>query len=754
MAIREMLAARLGEGDAVTHKPRLYDLSRAGDLADLEPLLPSLLVLDTIEDQLGDLVAAREPALPLGAAERDDRIERLLDGRSTHEYGRWVHYPWSSRLVHVLPPNEFDELRGDRNRYKQLPAERALMRNKTIAIAGLSVGQAAAMTLALEGVAGHFRLADFDTLSLSNLNRLRAGVHELLINKAVLTARALYELDPYLDIQIFPDGVTETNLDSFLVGADLLVEECDDLFMKVKLRERARELRMPVVMDTSDGGLLDIERFDREPERPILHGLLFGIAASDLKQLSAREKLPFALSVVGVDRVSPSMAASLCEVNVTISTWPQLASSVMLGGALVTDAARRIFVGELQMSGRFYVDLDQLVRDGSAVQLAKPEPLALETVEEARSAPKPIALPMETAGSIGKDELRFLIAHAVLAPSGGNAQPWCFTWTGDHLDCFIDGARARTFLDIDGFASCVALGAAVENIAIAASRLGRSITVEPFPDSSQPLLAARVKIGPRSSVETSALFERIGQRVTNRRLAPPRPLDVADEESLRTALTHTDARLRIVKERDAMARVGEWLGRIDRLRFLTPAMHADLMSEVRWTPDEVARTRDGIDIATLDVTASDRAVMRVLSSPSTMARLKRLGGGRALERPSQVAVAASAALALVTIPGIDRGSYFDGGRQLQRVWLAATSRGLAVQPVSVLPFLLARLDQHGVDEEARSVLQPIRDPFRALFGVPEGHAMILLARLSYADPPSARALRRPVDDVLTLRVPG
>jgi hypothetical protein len=652
--------------------------------------------------------------------------------------------------VHLLPPAEFDELRGDRNRYKQLPSERALLKSKTIAIAGLSVGQAAVLTLALEGIGGRFHLADFDALALSNLNRLRAGVHELSLNKAVITARALYELDPYVELRLFPEGVGEANLDQFLSGADLLIEECDDLYMKVRLRERARELRLPVLMDTSDGGLLDIERFDREPERPLLHGLLSGFSAAELKGLTTKEKLPFVLSGLGIDRMSPAMAASLCEVKESISTWPQLGSSVVLGGALVADAARRIFLGELGGSGRFYVDLDQLVRDGASAPIPAPEPLAVETVDEARRAPEPPRPPAAHDGPPTPDEIRFLVAHAVMAPSGGNAQPWHFHWDGHALDCTLDAERAGTFLDVDGTASWIALGAATENLALASARLQRAIEVEPFPDAATPLLACRMRFASRAPVEVSPLAERIYQRVTNRRLATPQPLAAADAERLRAALTLDGAQLALVTERDAMARVGEWLGHADRVRFLSPLMHAELVRELRWTPAEVARTRDGVDLATLDVSASDRAVLRVLSSPSTMAQLKRLGGGAALERPARNSVAGASALALLTVPGVEHRSYFDGGRQLQRVWLAATSIGLAMQPLGVLPFLLTRLDRGALDDDMRAALGPIRDPFRALFGVPEGQAMILLVRLAHAGPPAARALRRSVDEVLTI----
>jgi hypothetical protein len=76
-----------------------------------------------------------------------------------------------------------------------------------------------------------------------------------------------------------------SRVDAFLVEggpADLLVEECDSLDIKLLLRERARAHRIPVVMETSDRGMLDVERHDLEPDRPILHGLVGSLSAADL----------------------------------------------------------------------------------------------------------------------------------------------------------------------------------------------------------------------------------------------------------------------------------------------------------------------------------------------------------------------------------------------------------------------------------------------------------------------------------------
>ncbi|WP_211216316.1 ThiF family adenylyltransferase [Longispora albida] len=350
------------EPDRDSWRPVLLSPADPDGRAALGALLASGAVrevCDTIEEQITELISSREPGAAPDAARRAEQ----LAGLEPWEYGTWVHYPWSGRLVHVLPREEYRLVRTDRNRGKiERPAQRRLL-GRAIGVAGLSVGNSAAVTLALEGVGGRYRLADFDHFGLSNLNRLRAGVHDLGVNKAVLTARQLAEIDPYLDIEIFPGGLDEDNLAGFLDGLDLLVEECDSPYVKVAARERARQLRIPVVMDCNDRGMLDVERFDLEPARPLLHGRI-RVTSQEAAGLGPAGRIALILDMVDTRRISPQLRASVAELGRTLSSWPQLASGVALGGALVTDAARRILLGEDCPSGRYYADLAELVAAG------------------------------------------------------------------------------------------------------------------------------------------------------------------------------------------------------------------------------------------------------------------------------------------------------------------------------------------------------------------------------------------------------
>jgi hypothetical protein len=161
---------------------------------------PRTQIFDTLVEQLHDLIRARHPRERLACAQVNRLVADHLGQISPEYYGVWVYYPWSYRLVHLLDEPEFVELRTDRNKYKISPSEQHVLAAWRVGIVGLSVGQSVAITMALERGCGEIRLADFDSLDLSNLNRLRTGIHNLGLPKVYITAREIAEIDPFLQV--------------------------------------------------------------------------------------------------------------------------------------------------------------------------------------------------------------------------------------------------------------------------------------------------------------------------------------------------------------------------------------------------------------------------------------------------------------------------------------------------------------------------------------------------------------------------
>ncbi len=710
---------------------------------------------DTVLEQAEELIETREPRRKLAKAELRERALELV-GDPPHRYGTWVHYPWSRRLVHVLPEDAFRELRTSRNRNKITQEEQRRLHGMTVGVLGLSVGAASAVTLAMEEIGGELVLADFDRLSLSNMNRLRAGVHEIGLHKTVLTAREIFELNPYARVRLFTSGINDDNIDEFLASPrlDLLCEECDDLFLKIRIRERARELGIPVLMETSDRGLLDIERFDREPTRALLHGLAGEITADSLRGLSTYQKVPIVLRIIGEQTISPRMAASLVEIDETLKTWPQLASAISLGAALNTDAARRILLGELSASGRFHVDLDSVVSERTAEHI--------DVVDDSwmRGATPPPSLPVlsRVEGAITKAALRDLVRYGLLAPSGGNCQPWRFSYRDGTLRCLHDVERSRSLLDFEHTASYLAFGALAETLSLTAAEMGLSARITPFPDAAAPELICEIALEPGAddAAREPALFAQLVTRVTNRQLCAREPLPAAEVRALEEVAAAGGARLTLLTADDELKEAGAILGAGDRLRLLSPVMHREMMAEVRWSRAEVETTRDGLDVRSLELDDTDLAGMRVSSSWPVMELVGRFGGGASLEKLAHKSVASASAVGLISMRDARPLDYFLGGRTLQRLWLTVNQRGYALQPMTALLYMFARLLRghgEGFSDRERAELQELRARHEELFASAPGAGELMLFRLVRASPPRVRALRRHVDDVLTFEEP-
>ncbi|WP_437597238.1 Rv1355c family protein [Sorangium sp. So ce590] len=765
---------RRRDAESTESRPRFFRPARGPDAEELGRLLRDdarVQVFDAIDRQLADLIKTRHPSRTLEEREIARLVEEHLRGAPRAAYGVWVHYPWSHRLVHLLDEAEFVELRTNRNRYKISPEEQETLAGRRIGVVGLSVGQSVALTIALERSAGELRIADFDHLELSNMNRIRTGVHNLDVPKVVATARDIAELDPFFKVRCFSEGVTPDNMDRFLLGRDegegegkldLVVDECDSLDIKLEIRFRARAHRIPVLMDTSDRGLIDVERFDLEPDRPILHGLVGDLRPERIRGLSTEDKVPYVMQIIGQDTLSTRFGATLIEVQQTVSTWPQLGSAVVHGGAAAADTARRLALGEPVRSGRYYVDLEQLISGPEGALAGGPGASPAPPPRGPTRGPASLALPPggeAGAAPLDPERLRRLVAAGIAAPSGGNCQPWLWVYEARRLGLFHDRARSESLADFQGAGGVVALGAAAENVVLAAHREGLSVRLSPFPLGGEDLAATFDFFdAPVSGAEGHAmdhLADSIGLRHTNRH--PSQPAALADEHraALAAAVRSVPgADLQLLEAPAALEEIAALIGAGDRLRLLAQSTHADLMKEIRWTEAEAEARRDGIFVDAFEFSPADLAGFRICRDFRAMELVRRWGGGKALEKTARKAITGAMAVALITLPRAGLADYFQGGRALERAWLTATQRGIAVYPMATLPYLFARLVRgggEGMDPETVAVARELRERYVRLFDVTDATAEILLFRLSLAGPPSTRSLRRPPEDVLVTR---
>ncbi|OBA95631.1 hypothetical protein A5666_16235 [Mycolicibacterium fortuitum] len=649
-----------------------------------------------------------------------------VDRELIDEPARWAYYPWRRSLIRILGPESFSRLRLDRNRNLITADEQRRLSSLKIGVIGLSVGHAIAYNLATEGLCGEIRLTDFDELELANLNRVPGTVFDLGLNKAVIAARRIAEIDPYITVCIDRHGAVPESIDDFVQGLDIVVEECDSLDAKVLVREAARARRLPVLMTTGDRGLLDVERFDLQPSRPILHGLLGDVAARDLAGLTSKDKVPHVLRILDAPELSPRMAASLVEVGKTLSTWPQLAAEVVLGATIVANAVRRIGLGEPMPSGRVRVDVaDALDRIGDPL-VAGSAPAAVPTSSDAQDEPAGLAGILTTA--------------ATRAPSGGNVQPWHIEATDDRINLRL-ATKYTTAMDVGYRGSAVALGAAAFNARVAAAAHGLTGDVEWSRGDEGTPLYGTAQFSPGNAPELADLYEPMLARETNRLRGTGAPISAEVLERLRTAARTEGAELTLLHQPAEIETAAGLLARADRIRYLTPVLHREMMSELRWPGD--AEPDTGIDVTTLGLDPADLVVLDILRRPEVMAKLSDWDAGTALGDDTYERVTSSSALAVVSVRGRRLTDYAVAGSAVEAVWIHAQNQGLAVQPVSPA-FLYAHDDRdlQALSPDHAETLRDLQYAFRRLTGTERDESQALVLRLSYAPRPTVRSRRR------------
>ena len=588
----------------------------------------------------------------------------------SREPGAWSYYPWLKVAVRTLGPEALSELRTNRNRNLVTRAEQAVLGGTHVAIAGLSVGSNIVRALVHHGIGGTFSLADHDELATSNLNRTPGSLLDVGLPKGQLAARAVWEVDPFATCVLYPDGLSDETVSSFVAGSDVVIDELDDFRMKVQLRLAARSHGKPLLMATSLGDtvLIDVERWDgRHAGLEPFNGQLDGVSPEDLLRtdLSPDEVSRFAAQVIGVDNVPLRALASLPLINRELAGRPQVASTVQAAAGLTALAVRSVLLGAPLRSGRYRLSLaaafglpdDQGTADERAAIMAQLRPVAGRPPDGGRRPEQHD--PGTLAGDGGNVALTRLAAYGTLAPSPHNTQPWRFGVGGGWLTISADASRALPVADPRGRAVTISVGCAALSVLVAASAAGLGMTLEILSDGGARLAVAGAEADPA----LTALFPALISRVTDKRPYPPEVVEPPRLTWPEGTGVHYAADRQYLADLHREA-VAELAG--------TGAFAAELAGWLRTDPADPRR--DGMTMPL----PPDAAGALIAALGGSGEPLKEMG-----ERDAG-ALSAAPLAGLLSTAADTEAAWVRAGLAWQRLALAAHAGGLAVAPLTAV----------------------------------------------------------------------
>ena len=392
---------------------------------------------------------------------------------------------------------------------------------------------------------------------------------------------------------------------------------------------------------------------------------------------------------------------------------------------------------------------------------------------------------------------RAVIEAAILAPSPDNNQPWRFVgdcpnfrvkengtvpfdvggtvpiaFGKEQLQVYLDPQRALPS-DVNAMFDLVGLGAAVENACIAARQQGFEPSVEyseapdwRYQNGDEP--AARIAFHPGGRPDP--LFPHLGP-------VAPAEGSIRPSPSPRTLCSELRRRRQFRGDCPYFAAIGtvpqrrrgvqlDWLvdpanpsflaiiAVSDRFRFEYEPFHNEVFRQLRFSAEEAERTRDGLDVRTLELPPGAAFLLRQLRPWRRMRWIHRLGLVGLLTLPSILSVRKSGAIGILSVPEPTVRQWLQGGRAFQRIWLAAQAEGLSLQPLGSLPIFIAQMEQYegrNLTPQHQEWATPIARRCTDLLPSTAERVILIAFRLGYSAPPHQRSLRRAVTEVAEKR---
>ncbi len=318
--------------------------------------------LDILEGALREYFFTEHPTLQKNDKTLEPQVTDFVKKNITKSV--WIYLPWANTLLRT--PNEeiYFKLRTARNKDLITKDEQEKYRELRVGVAGLSVGSAIVNALVVTGGPKKMKIADFDTIEISNLNRVHGTVLDIGQNKVHVAARRAWSLDPFMQFELWDKGVDESNLKKFILDPklDFFIDEMDSIHMKLLARIICKKHKIPLLMATDNGeyeAILDVERYDINPKTKPFHGVLpENTTPEKLKGLSRAEWIETAMKIIDPALMPTRHRESLGKIGKTISGVPQLGTTANIAGSMISYAIRHIVSDPNSLpSGRYMLEL-------------------------------------------------------------------------------------------------------------------------------------------------------------------------------------------------------------------------------------------------------------------------------------------------------------------------------------------------------------------------------------------------------------
>ena len=343
-----------------------------------------------------------------------------------------------------------------------------------------------------------------------------------------------------------------------------------------------------------------------------------------------------------------------------------------------------------------------------------------------------------------------IIADAVHAPSGENAQPWKFAVQGNTLFLFNKKDDENIFFNGNEIASNFSHGAVLEIITISASHYGYRTNITLFPknvevdftfkDGDTSPIASITFI--EETISEDTLYPYITERCTNRNSYKNMVLTPHETQELLDACENEDlGDCTIINNRNRLRELAKVVSNNERLIFENKTLHDFLYRHIIWNKKDENKS-SGFYIKTLESSIMKILTMKMLKSWTLVSFLNTFFNfGKVIALISQIKYTNSGSFGLISVNGNSPSDYIKAGRTAERVWLTATKLGLSMQPSTGILYLQKNLKQSSSHFSPKNILM-IEETCKSIATIFDDHDnLCMLFRIGHAKRPKDVATR-------------
>ncbi|MFX0162486.1 MAG: Acg family FMN-binding oxidoreductase [Candidatus Hodarchaeota archaeon] len=283
-----------------------------------------------------------------------------------------------------------------------------------------------------------------------------------------------------------------------------------------------------------------------------------------------------------------------------------------------------------------------------------------------------------------EEGIRSLVDYAVLAPSLYNSQPWKFRVRLEEerdeglIQLFFDRGRCLPFVDPSFKEIYISLGAALENLIVAAEYFKYTPYVKFLPEGEKSDLVANVELMRAVGKEDEALFKAISERRTNR--GPYESRAVSDEviEKLESIVPE-GLNLQFVSEDKVKDFIASAVKNALKYQFRNKKLRNEIYSWMRFSREEAVTCRDGISLEAWNISGLKAKIFPVVMKPKAVDLFH---SDSLFVRSIGKLIEKTPLIGLLSADVNTRKTQIIGGRTYEQLSLVAINLGISFHPLN------------------------------------------------------------------------